>query len=514
MPFAQVEPEEEAPVRVARVIGPPRPRLRPAYVTMALVAVNLLMALAQVAAAGFRWSPWEIGSDPGNWALGQKVPSLIAHGEYWRLVTANFLHGSWLWHVVFNMIGVLALGRLIEAFYGPARMFVIYVLSCVAGAIASYFFNPGPSLGASTGVMGLMGALLLHNLKYRRYLPDRLNYIYPFLLIILGIQFVMDLLNSQVDIFGHLGGLVGGVVVAALMESRIAGPLQGERDWLPLPTALATACGLLAYGGYGLVSTLPAQVDLLRAARAPNRPAEISALERVVERRPYFVEARSHLGDLLLRSGRREEAARHYKEALRQNYRASYVRRRLDRVAAGYLRQAEAAFNAGQWEAAAANYRQAAEFATDNDLAAAANNGYAWTLADKLNRSFDEAEKYAKAGLTARPDDAAIVDTLAWIYYKQGRYKEALNEQLRAVKLAERSSARTPGAMAELWFHLGAIYEKLDKTDEAIVYYTKALDARPRYREADEALRRLSGEKSVPGRPAPRRDPAAERGII
>ncbi|HTE16923.1 MAG TPA: rhomboid family intramembrane serine protease, partial [Armatimonadota bacterium] len=315
MQIPQDRPQAEQ-LRGARAIAPPRRRLRFPLMTLMLIGLNLLMAYAQFAAGGHEWQAGSIGKDLSDWALGVKVPSLISHGhQYWRLVTANFLHGSWL-HLLANMAGILFLGWVIETFYGPVRMLAIFVLSSVAGAVASYCLTHGVSLGASTGVMGLMGAVLLHNGKYRRHLPERLNAIFPVLLVLLFIQLALDQLNHQVDAFGHLGGLLGGVVMAALLESRIAGPLQDERDWLPLPTALATALGLLAYGGYGLLSTLPTepQQRLLRAGRAPSTAAEAAQLEQVVEQQRFLVEGRLYLAELFIRLNRFDDATRQYRE--------------------------------------------------------------------------------------------------------------------------------------------------------------------------------------------------------
>jgi rhomboid protease GluP len=488
---------EKPPVQVARMIDAPAPRarLRAPLVTLALLAANLLMALAQFAAGGFEWRGGEIGSDLSDWALGAKVPSLIAHGEYWRLVTANFLHGSWVPHLLFNMLGLLALGRLIEVFYGPARLLVIYVLSCVAGAVASYLFTPSVSLGASTGVLGLMGALLVHNHRYREHLPHRINAVYPLLLFLLLVQFAMELSSQTIDTWGHVGGLVGGGVMALLLEARIAGPLQDERDWVPLPTALATAIALLAYGAFGLLTTLPNQVELLRAGTTADRMARIAQLERVLRQRPYFVEARVQLGDTLLSVGRPYDALRQFQQALKTDPESELINRRLTLF---HLERARIAYEAGQWAAALDAYRDAIDQAKDDVQRAQGHNGFAWVLADKLHSRLDEAEKHAQTATRLFPGNAAIIDTLAWIYYHQQRYPQALEEQTKAVRLAEAAGE----ADAELYFHLGAIYEKLGQREDAVKQYKRALRLRPVYPDAARGLQRLA-EPSTPDRTVP-----------
>lgn len=503
---------------VARLVGPALPVARLPLLTLALVAANLLMAFAQFSAAGFRtrglWFTNDIGNDMVDWALGAKVPSLIAHGEYWRLVMANFLHGDWL-HLAFNMLGLLILGRLIETLYGPARMLAIYILSCVAGAAVSYLLTPAVSLGASTGVMGLMGALLAHNLKYRHYFPDRLRWILPFLLLVLMLQFWRDMLTEGIDLWGHVGGLLGGIAMGWLLAGRIAGPAQQERDWLPLPTAVLTAAAFLLYGGYGLLTSLPDQVDLLRAGKT-RRPAEQTAyLEQVVARRPYFEEAQLRLADILMQTARTGEAAEIYKRSLDRHPDNQYVRRQLDLVAQDYCFRGMTAFTAAQYQASLAWYRQAMQYAPSEQTRALAYNGYAWTLADKLNRELDEAERYAKMAVKAAPGDPAIADTLAWVYYRQGRHQEALEQQLAAIGMP--NAMARPAQGAELYYHLGVIQETLGQKEEARKSYARVLQLGPREQEVrDDTTRRLRRLENVPP-PRPEDstpDPAASRGII
>lgn len=523
------------PIRVARALDERRPRPRPPLMTLILIALNLLMAFAQFWASGYNFQMNEIGSPPVDYALGAKVPSLVAHGEYWRLVTANFLHGNWL-HLIWNMVSLLIFGFIIETFYGPARLLSIYVLAAVAGVVGSYLFTPSISLGASTGVMGLMGALLVHNFRYRQYLPEHLNRRYPFFFAMLLVQLLFDQFSTQVDRFGHLGGLVGGALMAALLESRIAGPLQEEREWLPLPTALATALGLLAYGGYGLLTSLPANVDLLRAGRSQNLAARAQFIGRVLQQKPYFEELRFNQIETLLQMDRLTEATEEFQQLLRQYPKlgasavAGHLRELLFRE---HFRAAAEAMQRRQWTSAVASYEYMIHNAPSrfSRVLPEAHNNAAWVLVDKLERDLEKAERYALRANTLEPNNSAYVDTLAWIYYKQGRLDDALKQQLRAVNLMQGELSPLPGlseARGELYYHLGAIYEKQGKLNDARASYHRALAAQANNQPAREGLRRLEpaptpegipgapGKPPVGGAPAePRRpEPAVERGII
>lgn len=498
-------PEEPA-VRIARVVGPPPPpRVTAPPMTLAFAASMVLMAFVQFTASGYQWNGGDLGTPPIDWALGAKVPSLVAHGEYWRLITANFLHGSWL-HLILNLLGLFVVGRMIEVFYGPARMFVIFVLSAVAGAATSYLLTTTVSLGASTGVLGLMGALVWHNWKYREYLPARINYVYPLLLALVAFQFATDMIQPDIDSFGHLGGFAAGIGVAMLLESRVSGEDQHERDWLPLPTALATAAGLLIYGGAGLLLALPREMPMLRAGSTHNPVERTELIRGIVAQRPYFTEARLQLALQLIQQGRNDEAMQEYQSAIAGNPSLASSRYGIsvrDQMVLYFMGVAAALDRAGNLEPALVCYQRVLQLSPDPQVAAHARNNYAWLLADRLDRNLDEAEQYAVRATEDMPDHPAYLDTLAWIYLKQGRAEKALSTQLLAVKNAEETPQVLGGTegLAELYYHLGAIYERLGKKPDAQSFYTKALEKRADYPEAKQGLDRVSDPADEPSRP-------------
>jgi len=467
--------------------------------TLAIAVTLLLMALVQFAAGGGNLEGGYLATEPVNWALGAKVPTLIAHGEYWRLVTASFLHESWL-HLGLNLVGLWVLGRLVEAFYGPARMLVIFTLSSLLGVVVSYLATINTSVGASTGVMGLVGAVIWHNWQYRRYLPPHLMRIYRLLLMLVVLQFAMDLQSDKTDVFGHLGGFIGGIVVAMLLESRIAGPKQGENEWLPLGTSLGTAAAVLAYGAGGLALSLPGSMDLLRAGTSRPLEERTAYMIQAAARKPYFTEGRMHLMVLLLSQRREQEARREYLSALATNpsFRSSPYLAKVEEALAAYFGATAVALAAsGQPDAGLQKLKSLIDWGAGPYATATGHNDYAWMLVDRLERDLDVAEQHAIIATNKFPNQPAFQDTLAWIYFKTHRPKEALSTQLRAMNLVlklplkERTPERMKAMMPEMHYHLAAIYAALGNNTEARENYNKALEWQDGYPPAVEGLRRL-----------------------
>src|SRR5690348_2965783 len=101
-----------------------------------------------------------ISPQSGLLQYGASVPWPAMQGQWWRLVTAGFLHGGIL-HILMNSWVLFDLGAAVEEVYGGSRMLVIYFVSSVLGFYVSALWNPGvPSVGASAALFGLVGAML------------------------------------------------------------------------------------------------------------------------------------------------------------------------------------------------------------------------------------------------------------------------------------------------------------------------------------------------------------------
>jgi membrane associated rhomboid family serine protease len=131
----------------------------------------------------------------------------IADGEYYRMITAGFLHGS-ITHLLFNMFALYLLGTPLEAWFGRLRFGVIYALSLIGGSVASYVWS-GPfqyAVGASGAIFGLMGATYAVALKQRWDVRP--------VTVLIGINLVLGFVVPNIDWRAHLGGLVVGLLVA------------------------------------------------------------------------------------------------------------------------------------------------------------------------------------------------------------------------------------------------------------------------------------------------------------
>ncbi len=147
--------------------------------------------------------------------VGAKFAPLIYAGQYWRLITAGFLHGGFL-HIAMNSWVLFDLVGEVEQFYGTNRLIVAYIFSTFTGFLLSLLWKPGsPSLGASAACFGLIGIMLAMGLRRRSDpLAQAVRTFY-------GRWAIYALLFSflpgfGIDIAAHVGGLAGGFLIGLI----------------------------------------------------------------------------------------------------------------------------------------------------------------------------------------------------------------------------------------------------------------------------------------------------------
>jgi len=144
--------------------------------------------------------------------MGANAPSLVNDGQWFRLVAANFLHANAL-HLGVNALALLSLGALLERLMGWQRFLSVYMCSAIGGALASTLAGRALfSVGASTALFGLLGALAVLNWRFRRKLPGGFYQPLRWWLSIIGINLALPLLMPQIDMAAHAGGLAAGVL--------------------------------------------------------------------------------------------------------------------------------------------------------------------------------------------------------------------------------------------------------------------------------------------------------------
>jgi rhomboid protease GluP len=145
--------------------------------------------------------------------FGAKWNTGLAQGEYWRLVTAGFLHGG-LFHILMNSWVLFDLGAQVEEAYGSSRMLVIYFLSTVGGFYASAVWSASVSMGASAGLMGLVGAMIAYGTRHRNAMGAAIRGMY-----LRGavICLAFGMIGAfHIDNAAHVGGLAAGFAIAYL----------------------------------------------------------------------------------------------------------------------------------------------------------------------------------------------------------------------------------------------------------------------------------------------------------
>ena len=177
-------------------------------VTYIILAINVLVFFAM----------YIIGNGSTDEAtlvwFGASVPSLILAGEYYRLITAAFLHIGFL-HLLCNMYCLYIIGPQIESFFGKFKFVIIYLFSILTSSLLSVAIHSSSgnviSAGASGAIFGLLGSLLYFGYHYRVYLGSTLkSQIIPLIILNLILGFTI----SGIDTAAHIGGLIGGIIIS------------------------------------------------------------------------------------------------------------------------------------------------------------------------------------------------------------------------------------------------------------------------------------------------------------
>ncbi|WP_130859826.1 rhomboid family intramembrane serine protease [Gracilibacillus phocaeensis] len=176
------------------------------YMTYLLLAINLIMFFLLESNGGSTNTETLID-------YGAKYNVAILDGEWWRILSSMFLHIGFV-HLILNMLALYFIGTLVEGIYGNVRFTLIYFLSGIAGGLCSFAFSPSVGAGASGALFGLFGALLYFGLKKPNLFFQTIG---ANVLFIVAINVVFGFVVPQVDHGAHLGGLVGGFLVAAMV---------------------------------------------------------------------------------------------------------------------------------------------------------------------------------------------------------------------------------------------------------------------------------------------------------
>jgi membrane associated rhomboid family serine protease len=171
-----------------------------APITRVLIGINVVIYLIGASqGAGF--------NDPGG-SLYAKLwldgPDLH-NGGWWRLVTTMFLHAS-IVHIAFNLFALWVIGRPVEQYLGPVRYLGLYLVAGLAGSAGALLQTPGVTVGASGAIFGILGAMVILEWQVTGQLAGQA-------MSLVAINLVISFLIPGISWGGHVGGLIGGVLI-------------------------------------------------------------------------------------------------------------------------------------------------------------------------------------------------------------------------------------------------------------------------------------------------------------
>ena len=211
------------------------------------VTVGLIALLAAVFAVEIARGVLE--SPEAFLRAGALARDAVRAGEWWRVVSAIFLHGG-MEHLVGNAIALFVLGMICEHAFGRVQFVFLFLMSGIAGSIVSMLTSPGPSVGASGAIFGLQGAAIVLFRAYRERLLVRDRRIGIVLIVWALYTIAQGVLAPYVDNGAHLGGMVGGALLARGLHPVVIDPPSDDtrarirrKGWVTLVVLVAAVLG-------------------------------------------------------------------------------------------------------------------------------------------------------------------------------------------------------------------------------------------------------------------------------
>ena len=180
------------------------------FITLGLITINIIVFLIS---AYLSKSIVDININV-LYRMGAKFnESIINDGQYWRLITSNFLHGG-IVHIAVNMYSLYYAGNQVSKIYGNKKYLIIYILSALSTSALSMLNSNSLSVGASGAIFGLLGAMAAAAFKERSRTGK--NYLIN-LVSVIATNLIIGFMLPNIDNLGHLGGLIAGALLGIIL---------------------------------------------------------------------------------------------------------------------------------------------------------------------------------------------------------------------------------------------------------------------------------------------------------
>ncbi len=421
-------------------------------VTQVLLGANVMVFLAMVVASG----PSLNFTGAISVHFGANFGPLTLSGQWWRLVTYMFLHGG-LFHIAMNMWCLWELGGLCESLYGRWTYVAVYLLTGVAGGLASVGWNPGVlSVGASGAIFGLTGAMIASFALGEFSLSGiSIKGVRNSLLVFAGFNLFLGRMFPGIDNACHVGGLVSGLILGALIallapeQNR---PLRRAGILLFMVLILTgSALGIRRWRGFATFGpTISAQQSIDRMIglfqkKVQQNPQDGSAhyalahayfnkgqfaegeneLKRVLDLQPQNVNARMDLGAAYLSQDRPKEAQEEFAKLVAQ----------VPKYANAHVGLGMALADQGNHEAAISEYKTALHLEPQTR-----DVYYRMGMSQAQLKQYDDAiASYLKEQEQAG-DDASLETALADAYEAKGMQQQAQEARTKAAQLKDQNT--------------------------------------------------------------------------